>query len=246
MEKIVFEKQGEQAEIKRNKDLINITWGNQKGTITDILQDKQAIELTGINYEGQPVTGFTVDEEILKKVKQVFSEIEEEQKEKEHREKQKLENKIQKIKEKNKITLRWMQGSPLSGWTPATKADEGILYQLDAIEDIAGWGTKVKKIVEDMGSFKEIDNTTAIVEYRELKKRVDGEKATRQEKEKKIQDMQEKAIQEAKKTGKQVYVRGLGGYDGDVEKPGQELGWVSVSEYATPEGGLVSVENPTR
>jgi len=153
------------------------------------------------------------------------------------------------FEKKDKITLHWMQGSPLSAWVPASEADEKILYELDAVEDVSGWGTKVKTIVKNMDSFKEIDNTTAVVSYSELKKKVDGDKKEIQKKqetkEKEIRDKQEKAIQEAKATGKQVYVRGLGGYDGDVEKPGQELGWVSVSEYATPEGRLVSVENPS-
>lgn len=59
------------------------------------------------------------------------------------------------------------------------------------------------------------------------------------EKEKKVEEENAAAIAEAKKTGKNVYIRIVGGYDGDQASPGEELGWVNVVEVATPDGNIV-------
>jgi hypothetical protein len=57
--------------------------------------------------------------------------------------------------------------------------------------------------------------------------------------------MRRKALEEAKKTGKKVIVRKIGGYDGDAVYPGRELGWINIYEVAYPDGRIVEEEQPT-
>lgn len=60
-----------------------------------------------------------------------------------------------------------------------------------------------------------------------------------------LKKLQEGKLREARETGRNVIVRRVGGYDGDVESPGNEFGWVIVNEVATPEGKIITTETPT-
>lgn len=57
-----------------------------------------------------------------------------------------------------------------------------------------------------------------------------------------LETKKNEALAEAKRTGKNVYVRTVGSYDGDVRHPGQELGMVYIHEMATPKGTLIESE----
>lgn len=78
-----------------------------------------------------------------------------------------------------------------------------------------------------------------------------GEGLTENEIEKaKIQEAEhetkkEQAIKEAKETGHNVFIRNVGGYDGDARYPGRELGWVNIVEMATPSGDIIESESPS-
>ena len=76
------------------------------------------------------------------------------------------------------------------------------------------------------------------------------EKKKKENAEKEILKKQKEAIVEAKASGKEVTVRQLGGYDGDSDnsaqrKFGDECGYISVSEVATPEGKIEEREIPS-
>ena len=56
-------------------------------------------------------------------------------------------------------------------------------------------------------------------------------------KETELKKLQDEKIAEAKRTGKPVFIRNLGGYDGDIN--GEEgSGWISISEIAYPDGSI--------
>jgi len=79
----------------------------------------------------------------------------------------------------------------------------------------------------------------------ELEKDKMEEERRKKAEQEKIEEMRRKALEEAKKTGKKVIVRKIGGYDGDAAYPGRELGWINIYEVAYPDGRIVKEEQPT-
>ena len=59
------------------------------------------------------------------------------------------------------------------------------------------------------------------------------------------EEQKSKAIEEAKKTGKDVIIRKIAMYDGDDEFPNEELGIVNVYEVATPDGRIIEKSVPS-
>lgn len=79
----------------------------------------------------------------------------------------------------------------------------------------------------------------------ELAQKMQAEKEQKQkQKKEELQAKQNAALQKAKETGKNVFVRVVGSYDADAEDDGEsERGVVTISEYATPDGRLVESES---
>ncbi|HDM35652.1 MAG TPA: hypothetical protein ENG09_00160 [Candidatus Syntrophoarchaeum butanivorans] len=113
--------------------------------------------------------------------------------------------------------------------------------------------TPIEQIIEEAinnlktcGCWKEeaIEKETPKIvrEFFEERERRMREKA---EKERELQEKREKALKEAKASGKEVAIACVGGYDGDEEYPGRELGWVAIWEVATPDGRIITKESPS-
>lgn len=72
------------------------------------------------------------------------------------------------------------------------------------------------------------------------------EKVTQKKKEEEAEN--QKAIEKAKRTGRNVFVRQMEAYDGDSDpearrKFGEECGIILVHEIATPEGKIITQES---
>lgn len=79
----------------------------------------------------------------------------------------------------------------------------------------------------------------------EMKKEDEAAKIKKQEKQAEYDIQKSEAIQEAKETGRNVYIKIVGGYDGDERYPGKELGWVNIVEMATPDGKIITSDSPS-
>jgi len=149
------------------------------------------------------------------------------------------------------VNLEWRDGEYLSAWVPGDSASYGIFESTAILKPyypyVSGWGNRVKG-VEGLPSFKR-EGTKAsflideLIEKAEARKKAVDEK--RRAAERSVLQKQAEALAKAKRTGKMVYIRSVGGYDGDYRYPGEELGWVNVSEYATPGGEIVTRESPS-
>jgi len=144
-----------------------------------------------------------------------------------------------------KVKCAYREGSPLSGYTIAKNgsmgeffAEQEILVQLNIAKEVPGWGTKVHDtIIEQYGTEFFV---TEFLNDDNQKEEKEGEKT-----QKELTDRQEEAKRDAEDKGKNVFISTVGMYDGDVERPGEELGTVYIREYATPEGEIVKKEFPT-
>jgi len=81
-----------------------------------------------------------------------------------------------------------------------------------------------------------------LAEFERLRKEA---KEKKRKKEEELEKLRSEKLEEARRTGRNVRIRSLGGFDGDELFPGRELGWVNVYEVATPEGKIVKEEEPT-
>jgi len=102
----------------------------------------------------------------------------------------------------------------LDGYIDAREFEEGQEFTLEQLEEM------FKNELEKYENF--------------LKELEEKKRKEREEYEKK----KKWALEEAKRTGREVIIRPLYGYDGDTAYPGQELGWVNVYEVATPDGKI--------
>lgn len=91
-------------------------------------------------------------------------------------------------------------------------------------EEVSGYIERAKEIIESENTEREAKSQTKKAEYESLK----AEK-----------------LAEAKRTGQMVYIRDIGGYDGDERYPGKEFGWVNIVEMATPDGRIITNDSPS-
>jgi len=79
---------------------------------------------------------------------------------------------------------------------------------------------------------------------KELKEKDAKLKKEEEKKERELKEKQKNAIKKAKQTGEEVYIRTIGGYDGDEVNPERGMGWVNIIEVATPDGRIIEKEDP--
>jgi len=109
----------------------------------------------------------------------------------------------------------------LDGYIDAREFEEGQEFTLEQLEEM------FKNELEKYKNF--------------LKELEEKKRKEREEYEKK----KKWALEEAKRTGKEVIIRKLYGYDGDEIYPGREWGWVNVYEVATPDGKIKEKHVPS-
>lgn len=131
---------------------------------------------------------------------------------------------------------------------------EELRQVLDTQTKHIGMGVKVTYILgSNFSNMQEGDTITLSELWKEYKNEIvenAHENAIKKQKqiakkdlaEKELKQKRQNAIEKAKETGKKQYIRNVGYYDGDVEKPGQELGIVQINEYATPDGKIIQEE----
>lgn len=212
-------------------------------TISNVRDGKVFFKI-GFTIGKRRCDGFSVDSETEEKLRKMFKKMREMREQKEEEEKQKFQNRIEEKKKKNIISLSWIQGSPLSGWVPSSDEDEKILEEIGLVEDISGWGTKVKSEVVEAKSFKRSDDgEKAEVSYSELKKKKDEIEDAKQKKNNEIDEIAKNVeiIEREKEDtagfsgtktkvkyeGKEYMVE-IGGFDNSFGEGNVEDNWISV------------------
>jgi len=109
----------------------------------------------------------------------------------------------------------------LDGYIDAREFEEGQEFTLEQLEEMF------------KNELEKYENFLKKIEEKKRKEREEYEKRKKW------------ALEEAKRTGKEVIIRKLYGYDGDTAYPGQELGWVNVYEVATPDGEIKEKHVPS-
>lgn len=108
------------------------------------------------------------------------------------------------------------------GYIDAGKHEVGEVLSLSDLEK--EFSKALKKEVE----FERNKAKQSVEEQRRYKRRV------------------ERALDEAHRTGKDVIIRVIGGYNGDAVEGREDVeGWVEVCEVATPDGRIVVKEYPS-
>ncbi len=268
---IKFCKEGIEIVVEREENSFFCFFNSQKIKVSHTMIDPKGNKVLFlskiINFAGKKVKGFIVDDEVFEKVRELERMIEEEKRKREEEEERKEKERMAKIKiSKIRTFSTWADGyypSTTNGMTAIgengekdIENEEGerfmqILRFADK-EGLLDWGKgKPQEGVGDPSYYefdveylKEFEEKYE--EYVKEEERKEKERKEREEKKKEeLKKKQEEALKKAKETGRDVFIRDLGMYDGDEAHPGEELGWVSVSEWATPDGRIIEKESPS-
>jgi len=128
---------------------------------------------------------------------------------------------------KEKIIVRYQEGSPLSGWTIYDEEIEKLLKNLGLAKDVDGWGLLIDwQFIAKVG--EKFTYSQALGYTRPEREKAETVKKTKEEK-------FNKALAQAKETGKPVVI---GRYTDDCDNPDEECSVDTITEYIYPDGKI--------